>query len=84
MASVVPLRGLAVVALTNLALNAGLLSIRSDTLLPFVERDAGPNPRLVLVEIDPHHFPLTHSNQVIEQDGFAAFRPDKHHPQFRF
>ena len=52
--------------------------------LPFVQRDAGADPGFVFVEIDTHHFSLTHSNEIIEQNGFAFLRPDEHHPQFGF
>src|SRR5438132_1408592 len=49
-----------------------------------VQRDAGANPGFVFVEIDAHHFPLTHSDKIIEQDRLALLRPDKHHPQLCF
>ena len=46
----------------------------------------GADPGFVFVEIDTHHFSLTHPDKIVEEDRFALFRPDKHHPQlcFRF
>ena len=49
-----------------------------------MQRDARADPGFVLVEIDAHHFPLTHPDEIVQQDRLALRRPDKNHAQFRF
>ena len=48
-----------------------------------VQRDVRADPGLFLIEVDPHHFALTHPHQIIYQDRLASIRPDEHHPDFR-
>src|SRR5947208_13656943 len=63
-------------------------SSNSSTLLTpfgFVQGDAGAHPGLVDVEIDAHHFALTHSHKIIDQGWIAVvLRPYKHHPYLGF
>ena len=48
---------------------------------PLVERDVRADPGLVDVEIDTHHFALTHSDDIIDERGIAVVvGPDEHHP----
>jgi hypothetical protein len=49
--------------------------------LPFVQCDASAHPSLVDVEIDAHHFALTHSDEIVhERRIMIPIRPYKHHP----
>jgi hypothetical protein len=53
--------------------------------LPFVQGDAGADPGLVDVEIDPHHFALAHPGEIVHERGIAILiRPYKHHPNLGF
>ena len=46
-----------------------------------MERDAGTHPGLVDVEIDAHHFALTHPDEIVHERGIAvSVGPHKHHP----
>jgi len=48
-----------------------------------VQSDAGADPGLVDVEIDTHHFALTHPHEVVDQSWMAiVLWPNKHHPDF--
>src|SRR5207248_4553873 len=41
-------------------------------------------PRLIFVEIDPHHFALAHPHQIINEYGVRlVIRPNKHQPDIR-
>ena len=52
--------------------------------LRFVQSDAGADPGLVDVEINAHHFALTHPNEIVDERGIAILiRPHKHHPDLR-
>src|SRR5947209_3964753 len=60
-------------------------SITPALVCSVVQGNARPYPRVVLVEIDAHHFALAHSNQVVNQDRILILlRPQEHHSQFGF
>ena len=40
--------------------------------LSFVQGNAGAHPGFIDVEIDAHHFALTHSHKVVDQRGFRS------------
>src|SRR5689334_6376890 len=63
------------------AVRASAASPRGSVAL--VQRDAGADPGFFLVEIDAHHFALTHPDEVVRQDRLAAVRPEKHHADLR-
>ena len=46
-----------------------------------MQSDAGAHPGLVDIEIDAHHFALTHPEEIVHERGIAILiRPHKHQP----
>ena len=46
-----------------------------------MERDTGADPCFIDVEIDAHHFALTHPDKIVDERGIRiCLRPNKHHP----
>ena len=67
------------------AMNIGIscYAYRLRSRLRLVQGDAGAHPGLFDVEIDAHHFALTHSHKVVDQRWIAVVvRPNKHHTNF--